>query len=63
MEYQDHWKMFERTGSINDYLHYVLTCAGEELAAGREEEQGGMTSERRPDSHGDGDFRHAHWRI
>ena len=66
MEYQDHWKVFERTGSIKDYLHYVLSSAGDELAAGREEEvgkQGGLDCERRSDSHGHGGLRHTHWRI
>lgn len=38
MEYQDYWKAFERTGSVTDYLHYIVS-ARDELAAGITEDR------------------------
>lgn len=53
------WKLFEKTGSIEDYLNYA--CASEEKQL-ENRKTGGETVEF-GDRDGDGAVCHARWRI
>lgn len=55
----DIWKLFEKTGNIDDYLSYACTSE-ESQSYGREE--GGYGDES-GDNHGNGVVGYAHWRV
>ncbi len=59
MKNLDYWKLFERTGSVSDYLNYA--CASEEKQL-ENRKTGGQTVEFR-DHDRDGAVGHAYWRI
>jgi len=59
MKNLDYWKLFEKTGSVSDYLNYA--CASEEKQL-ENRKTGGQAVEF-GDRDGDGAVSHAYWRI
>lgn len=55
----DYWKLFEKTGSISDYLAYACTSEESQLI-GREE---GVSQNESGDRNGNGAFCYPNWRI
>lgn len=55
----DFWRLFEKTGSVDDYLNYACTCE-ESQSFGREE---GERCDEPDNGHRNGFIGHADWRL